>query len=474
MCIASAPLSRLLTPRPCVMMGLMFFPRGGSAHVVRSLTCELTHRSWDMNVVSGSLNRPGLPGDARKFFTGLDLHLVDYTTALDAPDPLLADPPLHPSYEDRPGAPDRIFAAVDETTYEHLVTAWTQVLRKAGAEQADLLHLHHLTPLNEAAARLAPTVPILGHLHGTELLMLEAIAQGPPASWTYAHTWVERMRRWAQTCQRVVVSSTTQLSRAQDLLALDPQRIVLLPNGFDPQRFDCHVVQRPAMWRRILVENPLGWSPGGAPGSIAYTPDQFRPFCAGPVLLYAGRFTAVKRVDLLIRAYMRARVSFAVPAPLVLLGGFPGEWEGEHPFETITRLGARDVFLAGWRDHEELPDILAASDVIILPSVQEQFGQVLVEGMACGLPAIAVAAGGPSDIVADGHTGWLVAPDDEQALAEALVMAVNNPTERRRRGMAAHAEAHTRYAWPIIGTKLVQLYQTLLTSQAWSSSEGAP
>src|SRR6266571_5576098 len=474
MCNVSAPLPHLLTPRPRVMIGLLFYPRGGSAHVVRSLACELTSRGWDVSVVSGSLSRPGLPGDARTFFSGLDLHPVDYTPALDAPDPLLADPPLHPSYEDRPGAPDRIFAAVDETTYEHLVTAWTQVLRKAGAEQADLLHLHHLTPLNEAAARLAPNVPILGHLHGTELLMLEAIAQGPPASWTYAHTWVERMRRWAQTCQRVVVSSTTQLSRAQDLLALDPQRIVLLPNGFDPQRFDCHVVQRPAMWRRILVENPLGWSPGGAPGSIAYTPDQFRPFCAGPVLLYAGRFTAVKRVDLLIRAYMRARISFAVPAPLVLLGGFPGEWEGEHPFETITRLGARDVFLAGWHDHNELPDILAASDVIILPSVQEQFGQVLVEGMACGLPAIAVATGGPSDIVADGHTGWLVAPDDEQALAEALVMAVNNPTERRRRGMAAHAEAHSRYAWPIIGTKLVQLYQTLLTSPACSSSEGVP
>ncbi len=190
------------------------------------------------------------------------------------------------------------------------------------------------------------------------------------------------------------------------------------------------------------------------------------------MLLYVGRFTAVKRVDLLIRAYMRARVSFAVPAPLVLLGGFPGEWEGEHPLETITRLGARDVFLAGWREHDELPDILAASDVIILPSVQEQFGQVLVEGMACGLPAIAVAAGGPYEIVTDGRTGWLVAPDDEQALAAALVMAVNNPAERRRRGMAAQVEAHARYAWSTIGAKLVQFYETLLTSSARSPSGG--
>ncbi len=469
---ASTPLPRLLTPRPCVMLGLMFFPRGGSAHVVRSLAGELTDRGWDVSVVSGSLCRSDLPGDARTFFPGLDLHPVDYTPALDARDPLLADPPLHPSYEDRLGAPDRVFAAVDDATYEHLVTAWMQILHEAGAERADLLHLHHLTPLNEAAARLAPTIPILGHLHGPELLMLEAIAQGPPASWTHAQTWAERMRRWAQACQRVVVSSTTQLSRAQDLLGLDQERCVLLPNGFDPQRFHRHAVSRPALWRRVFVEHPLGWSPGRGPGSIAYTPGQLHPFGTGPVLLYVGRFTAVKRVDLLIRAYMRARVSFAVPAPLVLLGGFPGEWEGEHPLETITRLGARDVFLAGWREHDELPDILAASDVIILPSVQEQFGQVLVEGMACGLPAIAVAAGGPYEIVTDGRTGWLVAPDDEQALAAALVMAVNNPAERRRRGMAAQVEAHARYAWSTIGAKLVQFYETLLTSSARSPSGG--
>ena len=163
--------------------------------MVRSLACELTSRDWDVTVVSGSLHRPGLPGDARTFFSGLDLYPVDYTPALDAPDPLLADPPLHPSYEDRPGAPDRIFAAIDEATYEHLVTAWTQVLRQARVEQADLLHLHHLTHLNEAAARLVPSVPILGHLHGTELLMLEAIAQGPPASWIHAQAWGERRRR---------------------------------------------------------------------------------------------------------------------------------------------------------------------------------------------------------------------------------------------------------------------------------------
>ena len=53
--------------------------------------------------------------------------------ALEADDPLRADPPMHPSYEDREGAPDRVFAKVDDETYEHLVDAWEGHLREAGA-----------------------------------------------------------------------------------------------------------------------------------------------------------------------------------------------------------------------------------------------------------------------------------------------------------------------------------------------------
>ena len=59
------------------------------------------------------------------------------------------------------------------------MTAWARALQSAGAAHADVLHLHHLTPLYEAAARVAPGVPIVGHLHGTELLMLEAIEARP-------------------------------------------------------------------------------------------------------------------------------------------------------------------------------------------------------------------------------------------------------------------------------------------------------
>ena len=442
-------------------MGLAFFPRGGSAHVARNLAAGLGGAGWDVTIVSGSLARPGEPGDAREFYAGLDVRPVDMTRALEAPDPMRADPPMHPSYEDRPGAPDRVLASLDDGEYERQVAAWARALRSVDAASADVLHLHHLTPIHEAAGRVAPGVPIVGHLHGTELLMLEAI-EADPGRWTHAAAWVARMRAWARACERVIVLTETQVTRVEQLLGLDADRCVLVPNGFDPEAFRPGRSDHVGHWRRHLVDEPHGWAPGEGAGSVAYTEADLDAFAdadgATPVLLYVGRFTEVKRLPLLIEAYARAQPGMARRAPLVIVGGFPGEWEGEHPLDAIRRVGARDVFLAGWHGHDELPAFLAASDVVVLPSVREQFGQVLVEGMACGLPSIAVDAFGPAGIVTHGETGWLVEPDDVVSLANALVHAVNCPAERERRGERAAAEAAARYAWPALAAEVATVY----------------
>ncbi len=296
--------------------------------------------------------------------------------------------------------------------------------------------------------------------------MLEAIDQGPPAGWTYASAWAERMREWAAACQVLIVPSASLVPRAQALLGIAPDRCFHLPNGFDPQRFDRSLVDRYAHWHHALVDHPQGWCPGGVPGSVTYTTREVRPLAACAVLLYVGRYTALKRLDVLLGAYARAYPSFTAPAALVLLGGFPDEWEGEHPCELIRRLGARNVFMAGWQDQGALPAFYAAADAVVLASAQEPFGQVLVEGMACGLPAIAIAAHGPSEIIADRKTGWLVPPDDETALAVALVNAVNDAQERRARGDAAYAEVHARYSWPALGARVADLYAHVRTRSA--------
>ena len=115
-------------------MGLLFYPRGGSAHVARNLAHALPRVGWDVTILSGSV--AGF-GDARRFYHDVDVRPVDMSGSF----------PMHPSYEDRPGAPDRVFGLLDDQAAEEQVTAWTRALQSAGAAHADVLHLHHLTPL---------------------------------------------------------------------------------------------------------------------------------------------------------------------------------------------------------------------------------------------------------------------------------------------------------------------------------------
>jgi glycosyltransferase involved in cell wall biosynthesis len=424
-----------------VLMGIYFYPRGGSAHSARALSRQLEIQGMDVTLLSGSRTDLGATADARHFYRGLDPRAVDFTPALRSPAPLRysgppAAAPMHGSFEDRPGAPDAVLASLGDEEYELQVEAWSRELRRAAAGGVDRLYLHHLTPLNEAAARVLPEVPVIGHVHGTELLMLEGIEAGPPDGWTYAAAWRERLLRWAARCRQIVAAGEGGITRAARLLGLPRDRFVAIPSGFDPS-FAPRQVDREEIWQRVLGEVPRG-----------------------TVFAYVGRFTAVKRLPLLIEAFASAHRRTEVPMSLVLIGGHPGEWEGEHPARTIERLGVEDVHLAGWHAHEELPELLNAADALVHAAAAEQFGQVLIEAMACGLPVIAVDRAGPSTIVDDPDTGWLVEPDDRDALAGAMVEAVTDPEGRRLRGRRARGHVVGRYAWSEIGRELAALVRS--------------
>jgi glycosyltransferase involved in cell wall biosynthesis len=440
-----------------VVSAILFSPRGGSAHVARALASGLRAHRCSVTLVAGSRGDLGGHGDARTFYG--DVQAVDFDPALASGAPLRFDgpagtAPIHPSFEERPGAPDQVFAMLDDLDYERQVRAWARELGRAGAREADVLHLHHLTPLNEAAARIAPQVPVVGQLHGTELLMLEQIAAGAPSGWQHADRWAARMRGWAQRCARLLVAPAGA-QRAVRLLGVPRDRVVGLPNGVDLELFRPGAVDRHELWRRVLVERPQGWLPGEPPGSAHYAEDEVARLAAGTVLLYVGRFTAVKRLDRLIGAFARAQERLEAAAGLVLVGGHPGEWEGEHPAQIAARLQVRGVFLAGWRAHEQLPIFFSAADVVVMASEREHFGQLLIEGMACGLPAVAARSLGPASIIDDGRTGWLVDSADESGLAAALAEVVEDPRERERRGRAARQAARERFSWSGISAQLV-------------------
>jgi glycosyltransferase involved in cell wall biosynthesis len=291
--------------------------------------------------------------------------------------------------------------------------------------------------------------------------MLERIAETPPPEWRHGERWAERMRRWAQRCARLIVAPAG-LPRALRLLDVPRERITTLSNGADTRLFSPLEVDRAALWRRVLVQQPRGWLPGRRPGSARYDEQHVAALGAGAVLLYVGRFTAVKRLDRLIAAFVEARQACSAAASLVIVGGHPGEWEGEHPAEIASRLGADSVFLAGWYGQEELPELLSASDALVMASEREQFGQVLVEAMSCGLPVVAARSLGPELIVDDGRTGWLTEPDDHRALAHAMTEVVERPDERARRGAAARKAARERFSWDSISAQFATVLEEVI------------
>jgi glycosyltransferase involved in cell wall biosynthesis len=371
---------------------------------------------------------------------------------------------MHASYEDKPGVPDRAFTQLDDAAFERQVRSWTRFLACHSVTPPTVVHLHHLTPMHEAVHQLWPHVPVITHLHGTELKMLAA-SDGT----VIERQWTERMRVWAHRSARVVTVSATDHQLALDLLSLPPQRVVTIANGVDTDVFVARamtVAERLERWQRWLVDDPRGWRPGEGEGSVRYSDDDLSAFLDAdgapvPVVLYAGRFLRFKRLQLLIEAHHRMRQSTGSPAVLVIVGGYPGEWEDEHPYDTVQRLGAEGVFFLGWRDHGDLAEALACSDVFAAPSVDEPFGLVYLEAMAAGLPPIATTTGGPLSFInvdPGRPTGWMVPPDDVVALAHALGEAVSEPLTRAARGRRAARFVRERYSWASAAAEFALLY----------------
>ena len=483
-----------------VAMGLLFFPRGGSAYVARYLSVALTEAGWDVSLACGSLGPPGADTNAPTFFAGTDVHDLDYTDAVnafrDGGSAIAAHVPMHPSYEDRVDAPDVVLASVEPGLADHLSAVWEAPLAAARAEQADVAHLHHLTPQLDALARRWRSTPVLAHLHGTELMLIEAIeARAAVAAalgttladmpdvvadardldamldapqrelahttrwdqWRHGEFWAAHLRAQAKVADQLVTVSPSDRRTAIELLGVEPERVVAIPNGVDLDRFRPRAItpaQRRASFRRWLVEDPRGSREGGAPGTVAYRDDDLDrllgPESDATVLVYVGRFTAWKRMPLLLRAFARARGLFERPGSLVVWGGSPGEWEDAHPVTVAAEVGDDGIFFAGWRGHDDLPHALAACDALVMASVNDSYPQAPLEAMAVGLPVIATRSGGfPSMVNLDpmNPTGWLVAPDDVDALADALVEAVNRPDELRTRGANALAHAREHLSW---------------------------
>ncbi|HET9198358.1 MAG TPA: glycosyltransferase [Solirubrobacterales bacterium] len=218
-----------------------------------------------------------------------------------------------------------------------------------------------------------------------------------------------------------VLSPSPSADASVAALGAEPSRIGRWERGVDTDRFDPAKAERDAF-----------------PGEIK--------------VLYAGRLTREKGVDLLAESFLRAHA--ADPRlHLLLAGGGPEEGELRE------RLGERATFL-GWLSGEDLPRAYASADAFLFASSTDTYGQVILEAAASGLPVVAVAEGGPAALVENRHTGLLCRPDADH-LAGTLLQLASSPQLRRQLGGAAARAARER-SWERSMAQLAAGYRRAL------------
>ncbi len=276
----------------------------------------------------------------------------------------------------------------------------------------DLVYTNTTTVLDGALAARRAGVPHLWHIH--EYL------DGNPDLFAYLpHRWVDHLIVRLSDC---IITPSRALVSARFPKAEDKVRVV--PNGIDPSRF------RNGHGGQVRAEF-------GIPADI-------------PLITLVGAVSAAK--DPLTFAQAAARIAETRPDVHFLLAGVSADPELEARLRAFIEehgLSGR-LHLLGFR--RDVPDLLAATTVLVSTSVQETFGRTLIEAMALGKPVVATRCGGPEEVVADGETGFIVPPRDPEATAAAVLKLLSDPALAARMGAAGRkrvehhftAEAYTR------------------------------
>ncbi|MBN1869448.1 MAG: glycosyltransferase family 4 protein [Candidatus Omnitrophica bacterium] len=179
----------------------------------------------------------------------------------------------------------------------------------------------------------------------------------------------------------------------------------------------------------------------------------------GLVVGMLARLSDVKGQDILIEAMSKVTAQLR-NVKLVLVG--------EGKTEDALKSKARDLNLNGhvqfFSVEVDRYEALSLFDLFVMPSRQEGLGLSIMEAQSAGLPVIASRVGGIPSLIEDGKTGVLVAPEDPDELAEAMVKLLRDKALMNRIGMAAREFIKAKYSSEVMIEKVVTLYQKIITS----------
>jgi len=159
------------------------------------------------------------------------------------------------------------------------------------------------------------------------------------------------------------------------------------------------------------------------------------------VILYVGQLIERKGLKYLIKAYSQLRPEFDV-ALLIVGGGM----QKDELAELCRRDNVRDVFFTGYIQLETLTQYYVMSDIFVLPSLEETWGRVINEAMACGLPVIStIKAGAPADMIINGLNGFVVKDKNVEQLHQAMSTILSDPSLKQSMGVKSQQMIDERF-----------------------------
>jgi D-inositol-3-phosphate glycosyltransferase len=262
---------------------------------------------------------------------------------------------------------------------------------------------------------------------------------------TFPDVRFEVEQRLIAEADRIIAECPQDEQDLRYLYDADPSKVVVIPCGFDPAE----------MWPmdKILSRKLLG------------IPEHEH------VVLQVGRMVPRKGVDTVVKGFAKMVKEYGISARLMIVGGDTYEPDPEATPE-IGRLQeiAREegiselVTFTGQRSRKELKHYYSAADVFVSTPWYEPFGITPVEAMACGTPVIGSKVGGIKYTVCDGETGYLIPPDDPDALADRLAHLFTNPGELILFSQNSVRRANNLFTWQKISAEIAALYEEVTGS----------
>jgi glycosyltransferase involved in cell wall biosynthesis len=242
--------------------------------------------------------------------------------------------------------------------------------------------------------------------------------------------WVEKI--FSVFTDRIVALTDGEKNDYINLSVCPPEKLLKIHSGVDVKKF------MQANGNRVEKRRSLGLDQNEA------------------VIGFVGWLLPIKGPDYLLKA-MDDVWHEHQEASLVLVG--KGDMDVDLRAEARKKNANGKVKFLGWR--EDIDEIMPLFDMLVLPSLNEGMGRVLVEAMAAGKPVVASRVGGIPDLVRDGETGYLVPPADEEALANGIKKLLDDPANAKQMGL--RGQEHCRqFSLEAMIAKLDALYSELI------------